>query len=128
MCIYLQMCVYVHVHVPVYVHVYMFCCMLGPTPADASKIVTLTSGTCKKSGYLSILDKMECSTLAAQLKTPGSKAYGTTTGITCKTCAPVGCYEYKNNGKLYFNTNYKGTCTKTRQCLCKGKFSLLAYV
>ena len=123
-------CVCVCVCVHVYVHVYMFWYMLGPTPADASKIVTLTSGTCKKSGYLSILDNAECSTLAAQLKTPGSTAYNT----NCKggRFCPVGCYKFVynnvNNGKLYFNTNLKGSCTKTRQCLCKGKSSLLVYV
>ena len=109
---------------------YMFCYMLGPTPADASKIAMLTSGTCTQSGYLSIVDKTECSTLAAQLKTPGSTAYKP----NCKgaKCAPVGCYKFVynnvNNGKLYFNTNLKGSCTNGRQCLCKGNFSLLVYV
>ena len=102
----------------------MFWYVLGPTPADASKIVMLTSGTCTQSGYLSIVDKNECSTLTAQLKTRGSKAYNS----FCKgaTCAPVGCYKYVsndlNNGRLYFNTNLKGSCTNDRQCLCKGNF------
>ena len=107
--------------------------MLGPAPTDAGKIVTLTSGTCEQSGYLSILDKSECAALAIQLmtqvKTPNCAS---TPGSKGKKCAPVGCYKFisnnVNNGKLYFNTNLQGTCTDDRQCLCKGNFSLLVCV
>ena len=113
---------------------YMFWYMLGPTPTDSSKIMMLTSGTCTQSGYLSISDEMECATLAAQLKTPDSKANKPACeNSQGKNCAPVGCYKFVytqsgNNGKLYFNTNLEGPCTDVRQCLCKGNFSLLIYV
>ena len=75
-------------------------------------------------GNGSITTEAKCKEFAAALKT----TYTGKTRCAGESCAPLGCYRFEKDGKLYWNDDQSGTCTTERACVESGLLSQHAAV